>query len=176
MYSGYNSNTVDGDICKLTLSTSVPTSRARPIALDATKTHIAGAIMTVAGWGNTNSDPGVIIPFTASPTVAQKVDVPHVPSAQCNTGSYAGLITDGMLCAGFPEGGKDACQGDSGGPLFTDVNGRQTLIGVVSWGFGCAQPGVPGVYARVSHYLGYINNGALLPWNHTTAQEGGPVA
>jgi secreted trypsin-like serine protease len=152
MYSGYNSRTLDGDICKLTLSTSVPTSRARPIALDTSKSHIAGATMTVAGWGNTDA-------FGSSyPSKAQEVDVPYVPNNECNTGNYAGMITDGMLCAGFAQGGQDACQGDSGGPMFMDVNGEVTLTGVVSWGFGCAQPGSPGVYARVSHYLGYIHN------------------
>jgi len=153
MYSGYNRNTLDGDICKLTLSTSVPSTRATPIALDTTKSHVAGATMTVAGWGNTNA-------FGSSfPSKAQEVNVPYVTNQVCNTETaYTGMITDGMMCAGFAEGGKDACQGDSGGPIFMTQNGVATLTGVVSWGFGCAQAGSPGVYARVSHFLGYINN------------------
>lgn len=57
-----------------------------------------------------------------------------------------------MICAGFPEGKKDACVGDSGGPLVS--NGRQ--IGVISFGYGCAQPNYPGVYANVASALKWI--------------------
>lgn len=56
-----------------------------------------------------------------------------------------------MLCAGYPSGGKDSCQNDSGGPL---VEGS-TVVGIVSWGWGCAAAGYPGVYADV---------GALRDW------------
>ena len=62
------------------------------------------------------------------------------------------------MCAGVTEGGKDSCQGDSGGPLLTTLNSsdhedQYQVVGVVSWGYGCAKPGYPGVYARVTSQL-----------------------
>ena len=53
-----------------------------------------------------------------------------------------------MVCAGGA--GVDTCPGDSGGPLTVPRRGEFTLVGVVSWGHPtCANPGFPGVYARV---------------------------
>ena len=53
-------------------------------------------------------------------------------------------------------GGVDACQGDSGGPLFTQ--NPSTLIGIVSWGYGCAAAGYPGVYTQVSYFIDFIKS------------------
>lgn len=71
-------------------------------------------------------------------------------------------ITEGMMCAGVPgEGGIDACQGDSGGPLwngdYATAKADQEVIGIVSWGFGCARPNFAGVYTQVSKYNDWID-------------------
>lgn len=61
------------------------------------------------------------------------------------------------LCAGFEDGGIDSCNGDSGGPLAAlDKKGRAYQLGVVSYGFGCAQADMPGVYSRISHFKPWI--------------------
>ena len=59
--------------------------------------------------------------------------------------------------SGPKEGGKDSCNIDSGGPLVTrDYRRGYSLIGVVSFGYGCAQPDSYGVYTEVSYYLDWI--------------------
>lgn len=66
-----------------------------------------------------------------------------------------------QICAGELVGGKDTCQGDSGGPLFykDNVNGesKYILIGITSYGDGCGEVGLPGIYTKVSAYLEWID-------------------
>lgn len=106
-------------------------------------------LATVTGWGYT-TEGGPLA------QVLMKVSIPIIPNAQCDT-SY-GIITDNMICAGYEDGGYDACQGDSGGPLVVPTaDNRWGLAGIVSFGYGCAQPRYYGVYARVSRFTMWLS-------------------
>ena len=78
-----------------------------------------------------------------------------VTSGKCDDPTSR-VYPEGLVCASAL--GKDSCQGDSGGPLmFGDRGGRKArLVGIVSFGVGCARPGYPGAYTRVSCFLGWI--------------------
>ncbi|CAL8305250.1 unnamed protein product [Merluccius merluccius] len=155
----YNPSSVDNendnDICLLRLSSPVEfTNYIMPVCLAAQSSTIhAGTVSWVTGWGNINV--GVSLP---SPQNLQEVDVPVVGNRQCHCNYGEGVITDNMICAGLSTGGKDSCQGDSGGPLVSKQGNRWILIGVVSFGVGCAEAEFPGVYARVSPYNEWINS------------------
>jgi trypsin len=138
----YNSSTMDYDYALLRMSSAATLNSAvAPIAL-ATSSDAAlyanGVNAIVSGWGTTSSGGSVS-------SVLRKATVPIVDNATCNS-NYGGGITARMVCAGFPQGGVDSCQGDSGGPLFVNTASAPKLIGVVSWGDGCALAGKPGVY------------------------------
>jgi secreted trypsin-like serine protease len=104
---------------------------------------------TVAGWG-------AAVQGGAQQRFLLKAEVPFIDDAQCFSagGIYVGLVPDQEICAGdWDSGGVDTCQGDSGGPLLRrDAAGEWILVGLTSWGQGCALPQNPGVYAQVSYF------------------------
>ncbi|KAK9534494.1 hypothetical protein VZT92_006936 [Zoarces viviparus] len=149
----YDSQTNDNDIALLRLSSPVNfTDYIRPVCLAPSgSTFAAGTSCWVTGWGTIRTE--IPLPF---PQRLQEVQVPVVSNTQCD--AVYGSITSNMICAGLDEGGKDSCQGDSGGPLVNRDGSRWTLVGVVSFGRGCAEAGFPGVYTRVSEYQSWINS------------------
>ena len=97
--------------------------------------------MLATGWG-------ALTEGGSFPIKLQKVSLPLAGRADCNdANSYNGQISDRMMCAGKAGGGIDTCQGDSGGPL---ARGG-ALIGITSWGRGCARRNFYGVYTRLSN-------------------------
>merc|ERR1712203_1075277 len=115
----------------------------------------------VAGWGKNEVDGSFQF-------IQHKVDLPLVEKNSCNNKLKNALnaqragsgnrfsLSQSEICAGG-QVGKDACTGDGGSPLVCQgQSGRWTVVGLVTWGVGCASD-VPGVYARMSHFTQWIN-------------------
>ncbi|XP_018896296.2 trypsin [Bemisia tabaci] len=114
--------------------------------------NYTGRTAVVAGWGRVDERKPIS-------RVLRKVEVPIISETDCKSAGYSeSRITDNMICAGYKEGKRDSCQGDSGGPM--QINGTRAgnmeVIGIVSWGRGCARPNYPGVYTRIANYLDWI--------------------
>ncbi|XP_006777136.1 PREDICTED: cationic trypsin-3-like [Myotis davidii] len=143
----YNARTIDNDIMLIKLkSPATISSRVSTISLPGTCAAV-GTQCLISGWGNTQSV------GTNYPELLQCLDAPVLSDSVCRN-AYPGQITNNMMCLGFLEGGKDSCQGDSGGPVV--CNGQ--LQGIVSWGYGCAMKGKPGVYTKVCNYVRWIQD------------------
>ncbi|XP_064108356.1 uncharacterized protein LOC135216798 [Macrobrachium nipponense] len=106
---------------------------------------------TVAGWGSL----GIAL---GRSRVLQSALLPILPDEICKADNVYGdtRLTEGMFCAGYLEGGIDTCQGDSGGPMVCIVDGRHTVVGITSWGHGCARANKPGVYTKVTQFLPWL--------------------
>jgi trypsin len=140
VHPDYTGVTSGADVSVLTLDqelsfATLPLASAADSAL-----YEPGTESTVLGWGAT-SEGGPASQFLL------KATVPVTTDDYC-TGAYSQYDPASMVCAGYEQGEIDTCQGDSGGPM---VAGGK-LIGITSWGEGCARPGKPGVYARVAPY------------------------
>ncbi|KAI4499079.1 hypothetical protein M0802_005945 [Mischocyttarus mexicanus] len=107
-----------------------------------------GATATVVGWGRTGENKPVSEKL-------RKVNVPILSQEECDQAGYQkNRLTDNMFCAGYLDGQRDACFGDSGGPLHVKGSyGHLEVIGIISWGRGCARPNFPGIYTRLNNYM-----------------------
>jgi secreted trypsin-like serine protease len=148
-HPGFHDVTGGDDVAVLTLSEPLPQATVPLVDQGDTASYAEGGEATVLGWGRTAEG------AAPSPTLRQ-VGVPIRSDAECAR-AVPDFRADGMVCAGHPQGGKDACEGDSGGPMV--VRGR--LVGVVSYGKGCARPGEPGVYTRLAAYRSHLRTAGL---------------
>ena len=115
----------------------------------------------MGGWGALSSG-------GSSPPSAHSAGVTIYSKEQCKAESkydWNDINYNVEFCAGDTSGGTDSCQGDSGGPLVCIVDSKPVLYGVVSWGIGCARDGYPGVYAKVS---------SAIEWLEEMTANGGP--
>uniref|UniRef100_A0A8C0F9X1 Peptidase S1 domain-containing protein n=1 Tax=Bubo bubo TaxID=30461 RepID=A0A8C0F9X1_BUBBB len=148
----YNDNSLDYDIALMKLQVPLNfTDAIRAVCLPPSHQDLfQGTQCWVSGWGSTRPDQAQV-----TETLKEAL-VPLIGTKRCNSSCvYAGELTARMLCAGHLRGTIDACQGDSGGPLVCRDDFAWRLVGIVSWGQGCAEPNRPGVYTNVAQ---------LLPW------------
>ncbi|GAB1303317.1 Serine protease 29 [Apodemus speciosus] len=144
------------DVALLQLADSVQSfPNVKPVKLSSESLEITKKdVCWVTGWGAVTMYRSLPPPYRL-----QQVQVKVVDNALCeelyhNATKHRDrgqrLILQDMLCAGSH--GQDACYW----PLVCNVTGSWTLVGVVSWGYGCALRDIPGVYARVQSFLPWI--------------------
>ncbi|XP_051719799.1 transmembrane protease serine 4a isoform X2 [Ctenopharyngodon idella] len=143
----------DYDIAMIRLKSPITVGESRrPVCLPPQDLGLKeGDNLVVTGWGHTLEKGNL------SPKL-QKAQIPLIDRAQCSSPSvYGPSVTLRMICAGYLQGKVDACQGDSGGPLVYSSE-RWMLVGVVSWGVGCARESRPGVYTNMDQMLDWVHS------------------
>lgn len=154
-------------VLSLSASTTVPLAKVRMQSQGELDFELP---VHVAGWGNTVSfaeeAQGLEDNF---PEILQRAELQLVTNTECiklyNATHGLDIIYESELCARSENYDRDSCQGDSGGPLFRIVHGTPELLGMVSWGSGCAKYGYPGIYTRVDSYAEWIS-GIILKHGH----------
>ncbi len=163
---------LNNDIALIELVESVNNPSITLVDLAATKQFaMDNSTVTVAGWGGRQGYAADDGPTSDFPGILHQVHLQLSTNSECksilaqsSTNTFEGTftansvgITDAMICAFIPGGGKGSCQGDSGGPLMINTNEGWQQIGIVSWGIGCAADGFPGVYTRTALFNDWVN-------------------
>lgn len=141
VHSGYDPFTARNDLALVRLDRTAPYAPLRLIRVDEGAKWTPGTTATIIGWGTTSSG-------GQTSNALLEATAPLVADSTCASAYGPDFDQNTMVCAG--NGATDTCQGDSGGPLMVpDGPGAFVLVGVTSWGFGCADPDFPGVYVRL---------------------------
>ncbi|XP_059691130.1 acrosin-like [Gavia stellata] len=160
VHEHYSNITQRNDIALLELDQPVQCSYSIQLACVPDASLRVSELTTcyASGWGSTTAR-CEFPKSTRSTDVLQEAKVRLIDVNLCNSsGWYRGAIHTHNLCAGYAQGGIDTCQGDSGGPLVCKDNNADYfwLVGVTSWGKGCARARRPGVYTSTQHFYDWI--------------------
>lgn len=159
VHHNHNGVTLDNDIALLRLEDSVALDEPAICTVclperGSTRQLEPGRRCTVTGYG---------FQHEAGPAAlrVRQTDLPIVSDSECQNKTSLVLgkpfvLPASSFCAGG-ELGQDACHGDGGSPLSCLVDGFYELTGIVSWGYKCGNRDLPGLYARVSNFVGWIN-------------------
>jgi secreted trypsin-like serine protease len=153
-HESYNSRTYENDISLVKLTEDIVFSEdVRPVCAPDPANDYVYYKSQCSGWGSLSSG------GSCCPDILRYVTMNITTNAYCDSAYTSYAITSDMICATDNIGSteRDSCQGDSGGPLtIKEADGTFRVIGVVSWGIGCASR-YPGVYSRVSHFADWVS-------------------
>ncbi|XP_039913343.1 acrosin-like [Hirundo rustica] len=154
-HKNYKRSDISNDIALLELNEPVQCSPYIQLACVADPTLRVSDLQNcwIAGWGSTTEGD------EDSSDTLQEAKVQLINVQLCNSSDwYTGKIHPYNLCAGYPQGLIDTCQGDSGGPLMCQDNNADYfwIVGVTSWGRGCARAKLPGVYTSTQYFYDWI--------------------
>lgn len=149
VHPDYNPSTFHSDIALVELSQDA-SSQLIALPTATSDVPLVDESTIVAGWGTTAEGGQLSADLL-------EVTLPVVSHASCLSFYPLSLDQRVHVCAGgFTTGGRDSCQGDSGGPLFVTRDDLWVQAGVVSFGLGCARPGIPGVYTRMTSFVDWV--------------------
>lgn len=159
LHDEFNPNTYQNDIALIRLDRSVlPSDTIQMLCLPRFSSYLyppVNSTVIAIGWGHT-IDP-LIDPNSLTPTHLQQTILPVLPIVKNRCFEQEIDFPDQQFCAGYETGFSDTCQADSGSPLMLFNEQHWEIVGIVSYGIGCAQKMFPGVYTRVSAYLNWID-------------------
>lgn len=154
LHPGYEDRTLKNDIAVLELSRELEFSdHVQPVCLPTEEfPPLPGTVGIVAGWGYT-SDTGQ---QRRNPYLLYVTQVIK-PQGYCMAKMEGYFYSPSTSFCAYRYG-YDACQGDSGGGLMVLHDDRWYTVGIISYGIGCATPGVPGVYTDVTKFVGWLRH------------------
>merc|ERR1712076_236535 len=163
MHPDYNKKTTDNDIAVLELSEELTfTDKVKPACLPSSASKdYSGTASTISGWGGTigygpkDQQPKQCGLKESMVKILGAKDKKCTRVLRTRSDPSGTAKSNIKMCAWAKD--TDTCQGDSGGPLTVPENGKYTLVGVVSYGWGCAS-NTPGIYARVQGFLPWIKS------------------
>ncbi|XP_053795431.1 acrosin-like [Vidua chalybeata] len=156
IHSNYKPSDYSYDIALMQLDRPVLCSSYIQLACVADPTLRVSELINcwIAGWGVTTAR------NLDSADHLQQAKVQLIDVQLCNSSDwYSGKIHPYNLCAGYPQGNIDSCKGDSGGPLMCQDNNADYwwVIGLTSFGTGCARAMRPGVYISTQDFFDWID-------------------
>uniref|UniRef100_A0A6A7G1G7 Serine proteinase stubble-like n=1 Tax=Hirondellea gigas TaxID=1518452 RepID=A0A6A7G1G7_9CRUS len=153
---------LENDIALIRTLTRVEYSKyphISPACLPTSGASFTGQVCRITGWGKnawgSEGEFQAILRETVVPVMDKRICQQVMRTTRLGA-NYN--LHQGMMCAGGEEN-VDACKGDGGGPLVCQgSSGEFQLAGIVSWGIGCGEKGIPGIYVDVPYYIDWINS------------------
>lgn len=172
VHESFNKRNLANDIALLIMEQPfVLAANIQPVCLPPVNTKFDGQNCVASGWGK-----NIFGKEGKYQVILKKVQLPIVSHDKCEADLHKTRLTHrfrldkSFICAGGA--GQDTCRGDGGSPLVCPIPGipnHYYQAGIVAWGIGCNEPGVPAVYVNVPLFRNWIDQ--QLSQRHVEAKH-----